>query len=162
MVTKEETAKILGVCMDVFHELGSGFLEPVYQDAAEIAFRQAGIPFVREAQCPIYFRGVKINRNYEADFVCYGEVILEFKAVKCFAPEHKAQLINYLKATHIPLGYLINFHGDKLTWERIVYTPAESKPQTNADVPSLTLGQDKTAQALVQRSLRKSDRKSVV
>ncbi len=99
MVTKEETAKILGVCMDVFHELGSGFLEPVYQDAAEIAFRQAGIPFVREAQCPIYFRGVKINRNYEADFVCYGEVILEFKAVKGFAPEHKAQLINYLKAT---------------------------------------------------------------
>ena len=123
MVTKEETAKILGVCMDVFHELGSGFLEPVYQDAAEIAFRQAGIPFVREAQCPIYFRGVKINRNYEADFVCYGEVILEFKAVKCFAPEHKAQLINYLKATRIPLGYLINFHGERLTWERIVYTP---------------------------------------
>ena len=143
MVTKEETAKILGVCMDVFHELGSGFLEPVYQDAAEIAFRQAGIPFVREAQCPIYFRGVKINRNYEADFVCYGEVILEFKAVKCFAPEHKAQLINYLKATRIPLGYLINFHGERLTWERIVYTSAESKPQTNADVPSLTLGRDK-------------------
>lgn len=133
MVTKEETSKILGVCMDVFHELGSGFLEPVYQDAAEIAFRQAGIPFVREAQCPIYFRGVKINRNYEADFVCYGEVILEFKAVKCFAPEHKAQLINYLKATRIPLGYLINFHGERLTWERIVYTSAESKPQTNAD-----------------------------
>ena len=141
MVTKEETGKIIGVCMDVFHELGSGFLEPVYQDAVEIAFRQAGIPFVREAQCPIYFRGVKINRNYEADFVCYGEVILEFKAVKCFAPEHKAQLINYLKATRIPLGYLINFHGERLTWERIVYTSAESKPQTNADGSSLTLGQ---------------------
>ena len=133
MVTKEETGKIIGVCMDVFHELGSGFLEPVYQDAAEIAFRQAGIPFVREAQCPIYFRGVKINRNYEADFVCYGEVILEFKAVKCFAPEHKAQLINYLKATRIPLGYLINFHGERLTWERIVYTPADGKPQADAD-----------------------------
>ena len=133
MVTKEETDKIIGVCMDVFHELGSGFLEPVYQDAAEIAFRQAGIPFDREAQCPIYFRGVKINRNYEADFVCYGEVILEFKAVKCFAPEHKAQLINYLKATRIPLGYLINFHGERLTWERIVYTPADGKPQGDAD-----------------------------
>ena len=125
MVTREETGRIIGICMDVFRELGSGFLEPVYQDAAEIAFRQAGIPFVREAQCPIYFRGVKIQRNYEADFVCYGEVILEFKAVKKLAPEHKAQLINYLKATRISLGYLINFHGDKLTWERIVYTERE-------------------------------------
>ena len=122
MASKEETGKILGVCMEVFHELGSGFLEAVYQDAAEIAFRQAGIPFVREAQCPVYFRGVKLKRNYEADFVCYGEVILEFKAVKSILPEHKAQLINYLKATGFPLGYIVNFHGPKLTWERFANT----------------------------------------
>ena len=121
MVTKEETAKILGVCMDVFHELGSGFLEPVYQDAAEIAFRQAGIPFVREAQCPIYFRGVKINRNYEADFVCYGKIIVELKAVVALDDAHRSQVFNYLKATRYKLGLLYNFgHHNGLEVERRV------------------------------------------
>ena len=121
MLTDAETThKILGVCMEVFHELGSGFLEPVYQEALAIAFRDAGIPFKREHPLTIYFRGKPLQKQYIADFICCDKVILELKAVKAILPEHKAQLMNYLKATGLPIGYVVNFYGEKLTWDRVI------------------------------------------
>ena len=106
--------------MDVFHELGSGFLEPVYQEALAIALQDAAIPFRREQPLTIYFRGQPLQKQYVADFVCHGKIILELKAVKMILPEHKAQLLNYLKATGLPIGYVINFHGEQLTWDRVL------------------------------------------
>ena len=106
--------------MEVFNELGSGFLEPIYQEALEVALLDAGIPFVREKELTVFFRGKPLKKKYYADFVIGEEVILELKAVQRILPEHKAQLMNYLKATKKPLGFIINFHGDKLTWDRVV------------------------------------------
>jgi len=117
---KELTHRTLGICMDVFHELGSGFLEPVYQEALAIALHDANMPFKREAPLTIYFRGKPLEKKYFADFVVDGKVVLELKTVQRILPEHKAQLMNYLKATKLPLGYVINFHGEKLTWDRVI------------------------------------------
>ena len=120
LIYSRETSRILGICMDVFHELGSGFLEPVYQEALAVALQDASIPFKREQPLTIYFRGHPLQKQYVADFVCLDKIILELKAVKKILPEHKAQLMNYLKATGLPIGYVINFHGDKLTWDRVL------------------------------------------
>jgi len=120
LIHEELTHDILGVCMSVFNELGSGFLEPVYQEALDISLSDAHIPFVRETPLTIYFRGKPLEKKYFADFVVDGKIILELKAVQRILPEHKAQLMNYLKATKLPLGYVINFHGEKLTWDRVI------------------------------------------
>ena len=120
LIYEKETQRILGICMDVFHELGSGFLEPVYQEALAIALKEADVPFRRELPLTIYFRGQPLQKQYVADFVCHGKIILELKAVKMILPEHKAQLLNYLKATGLPIGYVINFHGSQLTWDRVL------------------------------------------
>ena len=120
LIDNVTTHRILGICMDVFHELGSGFLEPVYQEALAIALRDANISFKREHPLTIYFRGKPLQKQYIADFICENRIILELKAVKNILPEHKAQLLNYLKATGLPLGYVINFHGEKLTWDRVI------------------------------------------
>ena len=117
---KELTDKIIGIAIEVFHELGSGFLEPVYQEALAVALSEAGIPFQKEAPLTIYFRGRPLQKKYFADFVVAGKVILELKAVNRILPEHKAQLMNYLKATGIQIGYLLNFHGASLTWDRVL------------------------------------------
>lgn len=120
LIHQELTGRVIGVCMDVFHELGSGFLEPVYQEALAIALEQAGIPFLREAPLTILFRGRVLEKKYIADFVIDNKVILELKAVQRITPEHKAQLMNYLRATRLPIGFVINFHGEQLTWDRII------------------------------------------
>ena len=140
LIDSETTHKILGVCMDVLHELGSGFLEPVYQEALAIAFRDADIPFRRESPLTIYFRGKPLQKQYIADFICHDRIILELKAVKKILPEHKAQLLNYLKATGLPLGYVINFHGEKLTWDRVLAKDEWIKTTDKHGHASLTPG----------------------
>jgi GxxExxY protein len=135
LIYQNITNKILGVCMDVFHELGSGFLEPVYQEALAIALLDASIPFKREHPLTIYFRGKPLTKTYIADFICNDKIILELKAVKKILPEHKAQLLNYLKATGLPIGYIINFHGDRLTWDRVIAKTEWLHP-TNQHIPN--------------------------
>ena len=123
LILEELSSKILGSCFAIFNELDSGFLEPVYQEALAIALRQDQIPFEREKHLTIYFHDQPLAKKYVADFVCYDQIILELKAVQKILPEHKAQLMNYLKATGLPVGYVINFHGEKLTWNRVVAKP---------------------------------------
>ena len=120
LIEEELCGRIINVCMSVQSELGSGFLEPVYQEALAVALSEAGIPFQKEAPLTIYFRGRPLQKKYFADFVVAGKVILELKAVNRILPEHKAQLMNYLKATGIQIGYLFNFHGASLTWDRVL------------------------------------------
>jgi GxxExxY protein len=117
----EECYRIQGAIYDVYRELGSGFLETVYQECLERAFVLSGIPFEVQKELPIYFRGARINQHFRADFICFDTIILEIKAVREIAPEHKAQVLNYLKATGLQVGLLVNFGSHpKVTIQRFV------------------------------------------
>ena len=116
---EEETGKIINACMEVHNELGSGFLEPVYQEALEKEFKLQNILYEREKLLPITYKGVKLEKEYYADFICYDKIIVELKAVSIIVKAHKAQLINYLKAANKEIGLLINFGTNSLKWERI-------------------------------------------
>ena len=109
LIYSEETYQLVGLAMQVHRELGCGFLEPVYQEAFEILLKKNGVPYEREKLLPIYFMGEKLKKEYYADFVCYGKIIVEFKAVSSLTPVHDAQVMNYLKATRFKLGLLFNF-----------------------------------------------------
>ena len=120
---KEETYKIIGACFEVYREKGCGFLEPVYQECLEIELRLNGVPFVPQKPLALEYKGTPLRSKYEPDFICYDKIIVELKAVKDLAPEHRAQAQNYLKATGFQLGLLINFgHHPKLEIERIANT----------------------------------------
>ena len=119
IIYKEESYKIIGACMEVHKELGNGFLEAVYKKAVEIIFQEMHIPYEREKELSIQFRSHTLKKKYAADFICYGKIILEIKALSALSSEHEAQVLNYLKATGIKLGILVNFGGKSLTHRRI-------------------------------------------
>ncbi len=122
MVTfKEESFKIIGAAFKVYNTLGHGFLEAVYQEALEIEFQRQGIPYEREKELKITYDGVELKQSYRADFVCYGKIIVELKALSNLEDTHRSQVHNYLHATGYKLGLLINFGCSKeLERERIV------------------------------------------
>ena len=118
---KEESYKIVGAAFKVYNTLGAGFLEAVYQEALEIEFQRQGIPYEREKELKINYDGVELKQNYKADFVCYGKIIVELKAVSALDDAHRSQVYNYLHATGFKLGLLLNFgYADELEHERIV------------------------------------------
>ena len=123
LILKEEAYQIVGACFEVHNALGSGFLEAVYQEALEIELASQKVPFKPQFKFPVSYKGRKLESYYQADFFCYDQVIVEIKAVKELADTHRAQLINYLKATSLPLGLLINFGSQaKLEHQRIALT----------------------------------------
>ena len=115
---KDLTDKILRACYNVHNGLGCGFFEKVYQEALAIELTEMGIPFEREKHLPIIYHGKVLDCDYIADFVVDGKVILELKAVTEMNTLFEAQLINYMKATHIKVGYLINFGQERLYYKR--------------------------------------------
>lgn len=117
---KEETYNIRGAVFAVHKELGNGFLERVYQDALEFEFQARGIPYEREKEIQIMYKGKPLGEPYRADFVCYGKIIIELKAVEELQGIHRSQVINYLKATGMILGLLVNFGEEFANIERIV------------------------------------------
>jgi GxxExxY protein len=120
LLFKEESYRIMGACFEVYNELGSGFLEAVYQEALRLELQWQGIPFQEKAEIGLYYKGTKLDQTYEPDSLCYGEIIVELKAVKALVDEHRAQVINYLRSTHKRLGLLVNFgHYPKLEYERL-------------------------------------------
>lgn len=119
LLFEKESYMIRGCALEVHKELGCGFLEKVYQDALEIEFRNAGVPYEREKQIKVQYKGETLMHDYYADFVCYESIIIELKAVETVLPIHKAQTINYLKATGFQLGFLINFGEESLNIERL-------------------------------------------
>ena len=124
---KEESYRIIQACMTVHNHLGPGFLEPVYQEALGIEFSQLGIPYEQEKQLPIRYRGVQLGKRYFVDFLCFEEIIVELKAVKNLLPEHEAQVVNYLKASDLQLGILVNFSEPRLRQKRLVRLPDGKK-----------------------------------
>jgi GxxExxY protein len=120
LLYEEETYRIIGAAMEVHKELGAGFLEPVYQEALEVEFVQQGIPYIKETQLPITYKGKTLKKLYIADFVCYNKIIVELKSLKTLTSEHQAQVLNYLKATGMELGLLFNFGQGSLEHKRII------------------------------------------
>ena len=117
----EQTYKIIGAAMAVHRELGHGFLEKVYQAALASEFSFRGIPFQREQCMSVSYRG-EVIAEYQADFVCYQEIIVELKALQKLSGVEEAQVINYLKATGFQRGLLINFGAPSLQHKRLVFT----------------------------------------
>jgi GxxExxY protein len=118
----ETTFKIIGAALDVHKELGCGFLEAVYQEALEREFATQEIPFRSQPVVKIIYKGKPLNRTYQPDFVCYGEVLVEIKALSVLTGAEKSQIINYLKASRLEVGLLINFGSRSLEHKRFIYT----------------------------------------
>jgi GxxExxY protein len=118
---KEESYAIQGAIFEVYREMGSGFLEAVYQECLEKEFQRRGIPYRAKPELKLCYKGEPLVQTYEPDFICYGQIIVELKAVRELAPDHAAQVLNYLKATGMRLGFLVNFCSHpKVTIKRYV------------------------------------------
>lgn len=115
---EEETYRIIGICMEVHRTLGPGLLEIIYKDALEIEFIENNIPFEREKEFAIEYKGRILPHRFYADFVVNGDVILEVKAVKEFSNEHVAQVLNYLKLANSEIGLMVNFQTKSLQYKR--------------------------------------------
>ena len=120
LLYKDEVYQIIGAAMEVHKVLGSGFLEAVYQEALEIEFTLRGIPFESYKNLKIPYKESVLKKCYEADFVVFEKIIVEIKALDSIISKNKAQIINYLKATKLRLGVLINFGEESLAWKRFV------------------------------------------
>jgi len=118
----EECYKIVGAAFEVYKRMGCGFFEGVYQDCLEIELREQNIPFRSQVELAINYREIIIPHTYRADLVCYDKILVELKAVSELSDEHRAQILNYLNASKMQLGLLINFgHYPKIQWERFVF-----------------------------------------
>ena len=121
LIYKEESYRILGACFEVNKDKGCGFLEAVYQECMELEFELQGMLFVPQKELHLSYKGRRLKQTYQPDFVCFDKIVLEIKALKQLADDHRAQLHNYLKATGYRLGLLVNFgHFPQLEYERIV------------------------------------------
>lgn len=118
----KESYNIIGAAMAVHCELGCGFSEPIYQEALEQEFLLRQIPFEREQTFKVHYKGVELSKHFRPDFVCYGKIIVELKALSELTREHDAQVYNHLKASGLTLGLLINFGTDSLIHRRIPCT----------------------------------------
>jgi GxxExxY protein len=118
---KAEGYELMAAAFEVYNELGAGFLEEVYHEALQIEFTARKIPFVSKPRLQITFKGQRLQKYYDADFLAYGGVVVELKAVRTIAPEHEAQLFNELRASRLRVGYLLNFGAaPRLQWYRRV------------------------------------------
>lgn len=135
-----ETYAIIGAAMAVHRELGPGFLESVYQEALSIELNHRSILFEREAEICISYRGQKLAATFRADFICYGSVIVELKALSKLSGTEEAQVINYLKATNLNRALLINFGTRSLEHKRLVLNLRESAQSADSkqDNPQMT------------------------
>lgn len=121
LLLEEETHAILGACFEVYRDKGCGFVEDVFQECLEIEFTERKIQFESQPQLKLAYKGKTLRKRFVPDFICFGSVIVEIKAVKALDDIHRAQLHNYLKATGIRVGLLVNFGAHpKATYERIV------------------------------------------
>ena len=118
----KESYDIIGAAIEIHKQLGCGFTEPVYQEALAVELRLRNIPFEREKVFTVVYKGIELDKDFRPDFVCYNKIIVELKAVSQFAEEHYAQVYNYLKATGMQLGLLINFGKASLEYKRLPAT----------------------------------------
>ncbi len=121
LILKDECYQVMGACFEVYKDKGCGFLEAVYQECLELELQDKAVPFVAQPELALGYKGRPLKQTYRPDLICYGGVLVELKAVSSLADEHRAQVINYLHATGLRVGLLVNFgHHPKVEWERIV------------------------------------------
>jgi len=120
---QQEGYDLMAAAFEVHNELGHGFTEEIYQEAFETELRERGIAFLAQSEIAVFYKGRPLRKKFRPDLIVGGAIIVELKAVSALTAEHEAQLLNYLKATAQPVGYLINFgHGPKLEWKRFART----------------------------------------
>jgi GxxExxY protein len=123
LLFKDEVYAIVGAAMEVYNVLGPGFLEAVYQEALEIELGDRSIPFEAQKDLRIIYKTRQLKKLYTPDFLVFGKIVVEIKAIDGLTSPNEAQLLNYLKATKMPVGILINFgSADRLDWKRMVLT----------------------------------------
>ena len=120
LIYKQECFQLVGFCMEIHRELGRGHDEAIYKDALVVELGQAGIPFVRERKYEISYKGVLLPHHYYADFVIWDKILFEAKAVEKLTDAHVKEVLNYLAASKLRLGLLVNFGGDSLEWKRVI------------------------------------------
>ena len=125
---EQEGYEMMGAAFEVYNTLGCGFLEEVYQKSLEVELTRRHIPFQAQRELTLYYKDVLLEKRYVSDLIVYDGIILELKAVRELSTDHVAQIVNYLKAGRMSVGYLINFgRHDRLEWKRIIYTHDEKK-----------------------------------
>jgi GxxExxY protein len=122
-----QTFDIIGAAMMVHRVLGCGFLEPVYRAALQIELTTRGIPYISEVRLPVKYRGHILPLGYRVDFICFGEVLVEIKALAAMGPIEQAQVINYLRAANLHRALLINFGTTSLQHKRLVWNLSEGQ-----------------------------------
>ena len=125
-----QTYAIIGAAMEVHRHLGAGFLEAVYRDALWWELESRGIPFQVEVPLPIYFKKVRLQTVFRADLICYREIIVELKALHSIGGHEVAQVLNYLKASGLPRGLLLNFGAPRLEYRRLIFSPKQPSVAT--------------------------------
>jgi GxxExxY protein len=121
LIFKEEVYAIIGAAIEVHSELGPGFLEAVYHAALKVELSSRAIPSESEKALPVFYKGQRLNIDYRVDLLCYGQIVIELKALNRLSTIEEAQILNYLKATDFRVGVLINFGSrGKLEWKRFV------------------------------------------
>jgi GxxExxY protein len=121
LIFKDEVYAIMGAAMEVHRELGSGFLESVYQEALEMELSRRQIPFESQQTVKIIYKGAVLRKEFIADLICFEKILVELKAQDGLSGKEEAQVLNYLKATGKKVGLVINFGSHpKLEWKRLV------------------------------------------
>ena len=120
MEKDKRTYEIIGAAIEVHNELGSGFLEAVYQEALEIEFKKRNVSYEAQPFIDIFYKRMKLEKKYQPDFICFNEIIIELKALNQLSGKEESQIINYLKVTKLKVGLLINFGTEKLQYKRYV------------------------------------------
>ncbi|MEW6307163.1 MAG: GxxExxY protein [Verrucomicrobiota bacterium] len=120
LIYKEEAFKLIGFCMEIHRELGKGHDEVIYKDAFVVELQRAQIAFARELKYEVRYKGVILPHHYRADFVVWDKILFEAKAVEKLTDAHVKQVLNYLAASGLKLGLLVNFGADSLEWKRVV------------------------------------------
>lgn len=129
-IYKDEGYKLMGAAFEVYNERGYGLGEEIYQECMEIELELRSIPFQSKRSLACFYKGRELRKSYVPDLYIFGCVLTELKAVSQLLPEHEAQLVNYLRLTRQPVGYLINFGNRvELEWKRIIFSEFVSTPE---------------------------------
>jgi GxxExxY protein len=131
IIHKDEAYKIIGACFEVYKQKGIGFTEPVYQECLQIEFALQAVPFIAQRELLLEYKGTQLAQFFKPDFICYGNIVVELKALEKLADVHRAQTLNYLNATGFDLALLVNFgHFTKLEYERLVNAKNRDRTKT--------------------------------